>query len=182
MLRLSAATSSAGVHAWRFFRASGLDRARLETADDFRNLASLDQKRWVALGCPTHGLNLDERTLAPVLDGTGWAVNGRLKINVPLGAALTHQARLPANARRTLKDPYEEQICRPTSALDDCVSDLRRAGCSSVELARPLVVAGDWRSSTRPCSPGCTRNSSFAGDPARAGTRRTLRPKTTLNL
>jgi hypothetical protein len=54
-------------------------------------------------------LKLRQRTLGPVLDATGWAINGRVKINVLLGAALTHQARLPANARRSLKDPYEDK-------------------------------------------------------------------------
>jgi hypothetical protein len=54
-------------------------------------------------------LKLRQRTLGPVLDATGWAINGRIRINVPLGAALTHQARLPANAQRTLKDPYEDK-------------------------------------------------------------------------
>jgi hypothetical protein len=53
-------------------------------------------------------LKLRQRTLGPVLDATGWAINGRIKINVPLGAALTHQARLPANSHRTLTDPYED--------------------------------------------------------------------------
>ena len=53
-------------------------------------------------------LKLRQRTLGPVLDATGWAINGRIRINVPLGAALTHQARLPANSHRTLKDPYED--------------------------------------------------------------------------
>jgi hypothetical protein len=54
-------------------------------------------------------LKLRQRTLGPVLDATGWAINGRVKINVPLGAALTHQARLPANSQRTLDDPYEDK-------------------------------------------------------------------------
>lgn len=54
-------------------------------------------------------LKLRQRTLGPVLDGIGWAINGRIRINIPLGAALTHQARLPANAQRTLKDPYEDK-------------------------------------------------------------------------
>ena len=53
-------------------------------------------------------LKLRQRTLGPLLDATGWAINGRIRINVPLGAALTHQARLPANSHRTLKDPYED--------------------------------------------------------------------------
>jgi hypothetical protein len=50
-------------HTWTFFRAGGLDQALLETADDFRNLRSLDQKLWVALTCPVKGLQFDSRTL-----------------------------------------------------------------------------------------------------------------------
>jgi hypothetical protein len=53
-------------------------------------------------------LKLRQRTLGPVLDANGWAVNGRVKVNLPLGTALTHLAALPAGARRTLDDPYED--------------------------------------------------------------------------
>jgi len=66
-------------------------------------------------------LKLRQRTLGPVLDANGWAINGRVKINIPLGTALTHQARLPANAQRTLEDPYEDKAAarrrRWTAAL-----------------------------------------------------------------
>jgi hypothetical protein len=59
-----ATTSSAPAkHRWRFFRAGGVDQVRLETAADILNLDQLDQKLWVALSCPTRGLDLDERTL-----------------------------------------------------------------------------------------------------------------------
>jgi hypothetical protein len=51
-------------HAWRFFTAGGFDQVKLETAADLRALASLDQKLWVALACPTSGLEIDPRTLA----------------------------------------------------------------------------------------------------------------------
>jgi hypothetical protein len=54
-------------------------------------------------------LKLRQRTLGPVLDANGWAINGRVKITVPLGTALTNMARLPANSHRTLKDPYEDK-------------------------------------------------------------------------
>jgi hypothetical protein len=54
-------------------------------------------------------IKLRQRNLGPILDANGWAVNGRVKINLPLGNALTDQAVLPANARRTLKDPYAEE-------------------------------------------------------------------------
>ncbi len=54
-------------------------------------------------------LKLRQRNLGPILDANGWAINGRVKINMPLGAALTDQAELPKNARRTLDDPYAEK-------------------------------------------------------------------------
>jgi hypothetical protein len=54
-------------------------------------------------------LKLRQRTLGPVLDANGWAINGRVRINIPLGTALTHQAKLPVNSQRTLEDPYEDK-------------------------------------------------------------------------
>jgi hypothetical protein len=57
-------------------------------------------------------LKLRQRTLGPVLDATGWAVNGRVKVNIPLGAALTARATLPHGASRSLEDPYEDHRAR----------------------------------------------------------------------
>jgi hypothetical protein len=54
-------------------------------------------------------LKLRQRNLGPILDANGWAVNGRVKINIPFGGALTSVAKLPANAERTLDDPYAEK-------------------------------------------------------------------------
>ena len=51
-------------------------------------------------------LKLRKRNLGPILDANGWAVNGRVKINIPFGAALTKTARLPKGSIRMLKDPY----------------------------------------------------------------------------
>ena len=53
-------------------------------------------------------LKLRQRNLGPLLEGTGWAVNGRVKINVPLGAALTERAVLPPGSRRLTHDPYAD--------------------------------------------------------------------------
>ncbi|MBL9137974.1 MAG: hypothetical protein JNK85_19060 [Verrucomicrobiales bacterium] len=61
-------TANASTHRWRFFRAGGLDQARFDSADDYRNLEHLDQKLWVALACPVKGLEFDEKTLA-MIDG-----------------------------------------------------------------------------------------------------------------
>ena len=51
-------------HRWSFYRAGGVDQVRLETGADIVNLESLDQKLWVALSCPTTGLEFDATTLA----------------------------------------------------------------------------------------------------------------------
>jgi hypothetical protein len=54
-------------------------------------------------------LKLRQRTLGPILDGNGWAVNGRVKINIPFGTSLTERAVLPAGSQRTLEDPFAEK-------------------------------------------------------------------------
>lgn len=51
-------------HTWKFFRASGFDQVKLETGADLMNLDQLDQKLWVALACPTTGLEFDVKTAA----------------------------------------------------------------------------------------------------------------------
>ncbi|HYC76001.1 MAG TPA: hypothetical protein VEI02_00095, partial [Planctomycetota bacterium] len=54
-------------------------------------------------------LKLRQRNLGPILDSIGWAVNGRVKVNIPLGASLTDVAKLPAGAERSLADPFAEK-------------------------------------------------------------------------
>jgi hypothetical protein len=51
-------------HAFKFFLAGGFDQVRIDTAADLLNLKDLDQKLWVALSCPTTGIEFDARTLA----------------------------------------------------------------------------------------------------------------------
>jgi hypothetical protein len=51
-------------HRWRFFRAGGVDQVKLSSGDDLLHLGELDQKLWVALACPTAGLEFDARTAA----------------------------------------------------------------------------------------------------------------------
>jgi hypothetical protein len=62
-------------HSWKFFRAGGVDQVVLSTAEDLANLATLDQKLWVALACPAKGLEFDERTME-LLDSDH---NGRIR-------------------------------------------------------------------------------------------------------
>jgi hypothetical protein len=54
-------------------------------------------------------LKLHQRNLAPALDAAGWAINGRAKINIPFGAALTRVAGMPERIDRLLVDPFAEK-------------------------------------------------------------------------
>ncbi|HQY04746.1 MAG TPA: hypothetical protein PLQ52_01650 [Lacunisphaera sp.] len=54
-------------------------------------------------------LKLRQRTLGPLLEGNGWAVNGRVRINIPFGTALTDLAVKPPGAKLSLEDPYEDK-------------------------------------------------------------------------
>ncbi len=50
-------------HHFRFYRVGGFDQVVLDRGEDLLALDQLDQKLWVALACPTTGLELDEKTL-----------------------------------------------------------------------------------------------------------------------
>lgn len=54
-------------------------------------------------------LKLRQRSLGPLLDANGWAINGLVRINVPLGASLTSVAQVPLGSERSLRDPYQER-------------------------------------------------------------------------
>ncbi len=68
---------------WRFFRAGGFDQVRLETGADLLHLGQLDQKLWVALACPTAGLEFDSKT-AELVDNDK---DGRIRAPEVIAAA-----------------------------------------------------------------------------------------------
>jgi len=53
-------------------------------------------------------LKLRQRNLGPILDANGWAINGRVQMNVPFGGSLTAVAALPRGAQSTLAVRYPE--------------------------------------------------------------------------
>ncbi len=53
-------------------------------------------------------LKLRQRTIGPLLELGGWAINGRVRINLPFGATLTQLAEPPPGSVRSLTDPYAE--------------------------------------------------------------------------
>ena len=74
-------------------------------------------------------LKLRRRNLGPILDANGWAINGRAKINVSFGAAMTELAKLPKGSQRSLDDPY---------------ADKRTPWKRWVFLVLLIVLAGAW--------------------------------------
>ena len=54
----------ATTHTWKFFRAGGFNQVVIGSGADLANLDQLDQKLWVALACPTTGVEFDKATLA----------------------------------------------------------------------------------------------------------------------
>ncbi|MEG2632814.1 MAG: hypothetical protein RSB42_18250, partial [Comamonas sp.] len=53
-------------------------------------------------------LKLRQRSLGPILDASGWAINGRMNINLGLGRSLSQTAKVPGNAKRNYADPYAD--------------------------------------------------------------------------
>jgi hypothetical protein len=51
-------------YTWKFFRAGGFNQVIIGSGSDLANLDQLDQKLWVALACPTTGVEFDRTTLA----------------------------------------------------------------------------------------------------------------------
>lgn len=49
---------------------------------------------------------LRRRSLGPILDANGWAVNTQLQISIAFGTTLTQLASLPSGSTRALRDPY----------------------------------------------------------------------------
>ena len=57
----------ATTHTWKFFRAGGFNQVVIGCGADLANLDQLDQKLWVALACPTTGVEFDKTTLALII-------------------------------------------------------------------------------------------------------------------
>ncbi len=69
-------------HSWSFFRAGGFDQVQLDKGADLLALKELDQKLWVALSCPTRGIEFDNKTL-DMIDSDS---DGRVRANEVLAA------------------------------------------------------------------------------------------------
>jgi hypothetical protein len=112
---------------WTFFRAGGFDQVKLETGRDLLRIGELDQKLWVALACPTSGLELDPRTLQLIdTDKDGRVRAAELIAAVKLGAG-------------NLKNPDELLEGEPTVALA-AIDDSTPEGKTLLSSARQILA------------------------------------------
>ncbi|HTV39563.1 MAG TPA: hypothetical protein VMF08_03235 [Candidatus Sulfotelmatobacter sp.] len=114
-------------HKWKFFRAGGFDQVKLESAADLANLDRLDQKLWVALACPTHGVELDSQTLQ-LIDTDG---NGRIRAPELIAATKW--------ATGLLKNPDLLLSCLPVLPLD-AINDATTEGKAVLEGAKQILA------------------------------------------
>lgn len=72
-----------GKYKFTFQNIGGSTRVKLQSGEDLRHLAELDEKMWTVLSCPTKGLHIDEKTLE-YIDTTA---DGRIHVNEVIAAA-----------------------------------------------------------------------------------------------
>jgi hypothetical protein len=102
--------AASSVHAWKFFRAGGFNQVQLETGADLANLDQLDPKLWVALACPAHGLEFDDRTLE-LIDSDR---DGRIRAPEIIAAA-----KWATGLLRNPDDLIRGSATLPLAAIDD---------------------------------------------------------------
>lgn len=116
----------AAKHKWTFFRAGGFDQVKLESGADLMNLDSLDQTLWVALACPTSGLEIDARTL----DLIDTDKNGRVRAGELIAAVRF--------AGESLKNP--DELVKGGAALPlASINDATPEGRTLLSSARQIL-------------------------------------------
>jgi hypothetical protein len=113
-------------HAWKFFRAGGFDQVKLETGADLLAIDQLDQKLWVALACPTTGLEFDARTLAAIDSDK----DGRIRVPELIAAVKW--------AGSCLKNPDDLLKSSPSLALS-AINDANPEGKQLLASARQIL-------------------------------------------
>ena len=114
-------------HPWKFFRAGGFDQVRLDGGNDLMALDQLDQKLWVALACPTTGLEFDAKTLA-LIDTDN---DGRIRAPELITAVKW--------AGECLKNPHD--LVKPASDLPlSAISDTTTEGKQLLASAKQILA------------------------------------------
>ena len=116
-------------HTWNFFQAGGFDQVQLDSGADLLALKELDQKLWVALGCPTRGLEFDTRTL-DLIDSDA---DGHVRANEVL-AAIDWAGRLLKNADLLVKGTDSLAL----ADIDDSSEEGKQVLASARHILRSL--------------------------------------------
>jgi hypothetical protein len=119
-------------HTWKFFRAGGFDQVRLETGADLMALDQLDQKLWVALACPTTGLEFDKATLA-LIDTDK---DGRIRAPEVIAAA-----KWAGGCLRNPDDLLKSSASLPLSAINDATPEGKQLLASAKQILSTLKKA-----------------------------------------
>src|SRR2546423_2260442 len=116
-------------HPWRFFRAGGFDQVRLETGADLAHLDKLDEKLWVALACPTTGVEFDRKTLE-LIDSD---MDGRIRPPEILAAT-----RWAVGCLRNPDDLLKGSPSLPLSSINDSHAEGRQLLSSAKQILANL--------------------------------------------
>ncbi len=99
---------------WRFFRAGGFDQVKLDRGADLAHLDELDQKLWVALACPTRGIEFDTKTL----DLVDTDKDGRIRAPEIIAAA-----KWAAGCLKNPDDLLKSSPALPLTAINDATPE-----------------------------------------------------------
>ncbi len=116
-------------HLWRFYRAGGFDQVRLDSGADVASLDQLDQKLWVALSCPTRGLEFDVKTL----DLIDTDKDGRIRAPELIAAAKWACAGL-----KNPDDLLKHSATLPLDAINDATPEGRQMLASARQVLASL--------------------------------------------
>jgi len=117
-------------YTWKFFRAGGFNQVVIGSGADLANLDQLDQKLWVALACPTTGVEFDKTTLA-LIDTDK---DGRVRAPELIAAAKW--------AAGLMKNP--DDLLKGSSTLKpSAINDATPEGKLIANFARQVLGKGD---------------------------------------
>jgi hypothetical protein len=118
-----------GNYSWKFFRAGGFDQVKIESGADIANLGQLDQKLWVALACPTSGLEFDAKTLA-LIDTDK---DGRIRAPELIAAA-----KWAAGMLKNPDDLLKGEPSLPLAAINDATPEGKQLLSSAKQILANL--------------------------------------------
>jgi hypothetical protein len=116
-------------HKWHFYRTGGFDQVQLRHGADFAHLDQLDQKLWVALACPTRGIEFDAKTL----DLIDTDKDGRIRAPEIIAAA-----KWAVGMLKNPDDLLKSSPTLPLSAINDATPDGKQLLASAKEILTNL--------------------------------------------